>query len=75
LDYVIFVGDFGKNVQEGAFLQGFPADRFYLTHDPLSAAQWAAEKAQPGDWVLIKGSQGVNLGQSVTYFLGGKVDL
>lgn len=55
---IVVAGDLASPIADGAVAAGWPADRLWRCDGPAGAAAVLAERARPGDAVLIKGSRG-----------------
>lgn len=59
VDFLVTVGQESHALADGALAAGFPADHAWHFTDAVQAGKFVRDKVQPGDVVLIKGSQGV----------------
>ncbi|MBI4090378.1 MAG: UDP-N-acetylmuramoyl-tripeptide--D-alanyl-D-alanine ligase [Candidatus Kerfeldbacteria bacterium] len=57
IDELVVVGEHGRATLAAAVAQGLPADRVHHFTQPAAAAAWLRERVQPGDVLLLKGSQ------------------
>jgi UDP-N-acetylmuramoyl-tripeptide--D-alanyl-D-alanine ligase len=58
---LVTVGELAGEIAEGARAAGLRPDRVFSTEDPAVAAATVRGWAQPGDWVLVKASRGLQL--------------
>src|SRR5690242_13255188 len=61
LDWIIGVRGHAAELIEGAIAAGYPPNRTKMFADSAEAAKFVAELAQPGDFLLVKGSRGVRM--------------
>ncbi len=59
--YLIAVGQFSKEIIEGAKMGGMKLDQLFSFSDSLTAAKFLVDKIKIGDLILVKGSQGIRL--------------
>lgn len=59
--YLITVGQFSKEIIEGAQAAGMSADQLFSFTDATATAKFLIGKIKTGDLILVKGSQGVRL--------------
>lgn len=62
-DIIIVVGELGRLIGESARTEGH--SQVYFAGDNHQAIEWVRQLAQPGDFVLVKGSRGVQMEQIV----------
>ncbi len=63
---IVVAGELGSPIADGAAAAGWPADRLWWCNDPAAAAAVLAERLQPGDAVLLKGSRGERMEEVMT---------
>lgn len=78
-DYLFTMGEFAATVVEAAREAGMPADRLRRFNDQkeLAAALHRLRQAQDlqaGDWLLIKGSRGMQMEKIIAELTGGGMD-
>lgn len=61
IDELVVVGDHSRATLAEAVANGFPAGRAHYCKDSEAAATWLREHVQPGDVLLVKGSQASRL--------------
>jgi UDP-N-acetylmuramoyl-tripeptide--D-alanyl-D-alanine ligase len=72
LDFLALVGELSAETAAGAIEAGFDPKAAAVFDDPLSAAEWAAERAIPGAAVLIKASRSVGLDKATERLSSGE---
>ena len=65
---LVTVGELALEIGQGALAAGLPGDRLFSTDDPAAAAAAVRRWAQPGDWVLVKASRGLQLERVIAAF-------
>lgn len=60
-DYLVAVGLRARFIVEGAKGNGFPAEKIGLFDEARAAGRWLQNFIEPGDVILVKGSQSVRL--------------
>ncbi len=61
LDWVVFVGEHGETLAQGAREVHFPEDRLFVVPGAQEALEQVRELFRPGDLLLVKGSRAVGL--------------
>lgn len=61
VDYLVTVGERARIISAAAMTAGFSHDQIYNFDDALSAGQFLQDRIQPGDALLVKGSQVVRM--------------
>jgi UDP-N-acetylmuramoyl-tripeptide--D-alanyl-D-alanine ligase len=70
LDFLATVGPAMRLAANEAHRAGMAIDRAEVFSSPEEAAAWVAERAMPGDWVLIKGSRSMAMERAVEALRG-----
>jgi UDP-N-acetylmuramoyl-tripeptide--D-alanyl-D-alanine ligase len=61
LSYLGVMGQYAAVVREGAIDGGMRSDQILVTQDPSEVAQWISRLLTGGEWILIKGSRGMQM--------------
>lgn len=61
IDFLITVGEAAKHIARGALAGGMEEHRIAKFNDTATAGVFLQEKIQPGDVILVKGSQGMRM--------------
>lgn len=69
LDFLIFVGPRSQASYREAIKEGFPGEKTFSLKDASAAASLLFELMEPGDSILIKGSNNMNMGKIVTLLM------
>jgi UDP-N-acetylmuramoyl-tripeptide--D-alanyl-D-alanine ligase len=69
VDALILLGGRARHIAAGAIDAGFPAGRVYHCQSHSQAGRIAGKLAKPGDWVLIKGSRGMRMEETLPVLL------
>lgn len=64
-DYLLIFGQEAKNIAEGAKKAGMAKDKIKIFEEKQVLGQFLKDGIQPGDTILVKGSQGVRMEQVV----------
>ncbi len=70
---LITVGDISLNIAKSAKEQGLSDDCIFNFNNSLEAAKFISTRIEPGDIILVKGSQGVRM-EKVVYEIMGEKD-
>jgi len=65
VDILITVGKLGRTIGEEALSQGMPGDRVCICEDNASAIECLQGQIEPGDYILVKGSRGMQMEEIV----------
>jgi UDP-N-acetylmuramoyl-tripeptide--D-alanyl-D-alanine ligase len=67
VDYLFLLGEQVSELARGARERGLPAERIRLGHSHEEIATWLKEVWQPQDWVLLKGSRGMQMEKVLSF--------
>jgi UDP-N-acetylmuramoyl-tripeptide--D-alanyl-D-alanine ligase len=67
MDYLFLLGEHVSELARGAKATGVPAERIRRGHNHEEMATWLKEVWQPGDWVLLKGSRGMQMEKVLSF--------
>lgn len=70
-DYLVLLGEFAPLVAQGASASGFTAERIFIGKDCKEIAFYLKCLLNKGDWVLIKGSRGMQMERVIEYLRKG----
>jgi len=70
LDFLVFVGSLSKESYQAAVDRGFSRRRIFSVEDSTAAAELLLRMIEPGDSVLIKGSNSMKMGEIVVRLKG-----
>lgn len=65
VDYILTVGESGKNIAHGAIEAGANTDKVISFKDNNEAAEFLTSFIKPGDVILVKGSRGMKMEEIV----------
>lgn len=61
IDYLLTVGERARDIYRGAIENGFNRDQVWHFPYPEEAGKFLQNRLQPGDLILVKGSQGIRM--------------
>ena len=67
-DRLYLLGEKADQVKEGALLAGMEEERVIIGKDHKEIARLVRGQVRRGDWLLFKGSRGMNMERTVTFF-------
>jgi UDP-N-acetylmuramoyl-tripeptide--D-alanyl-D-alanine ligase len=67
MDYLFLLGEEVSELARGARKRGIPPERIRLGHSHEEIATWLKEVWRPGDWVLLKGSRGMQMERVLSF--------
>lgn len=72
LDALIVLGKRAQIIADAALAAGYPGERVFRAESHSDAAKLIIQLANPGDWVLLKGSRGMRMEDVLVELLEGK---
>jgi len=61
LSHLVLIGNHAGVVREGALGGGMGPDQIHIAADSAEAAQWIYRVLKGGEWILVKGSRGMQM--------------
>lgn len=69
IDHLVTIGEYAKDIANGALMAGFNEERIYKFAEPDAAKNFIKQKIRKNDIILIKGSRAVHLEKIVEEIL------